>query len=273
MTILADDDLLLGTTSGGGVGIYAGALHGSVPNSELHLQATSSVILASDNSFMDLEAATDIWLFANSDVTITGNKGNVELHAGDRSTDQILLKTTGNVLVDALYLEPWCGIYAPDYDIWCDTLYYSGGSWPDFLDDVEIVKQIKTTDGKHLDIDSLHPYLRIDKQRYLNRFAAQLDKSYQKARARLQDGISKLQADKVGKSGVNLKKLENEETSLQERLAAVGSDREQIMSEAAVKAESLYKTCVPANSMISLALALTKQLVLRVEELERKVNG
>lgn len=230
MVILGNRDLQLASTSGYGISIHAGGL-------------TSPT--ADD---LKLKAEADVEIYGADDVFIEAGGDDVDI----TSYDDILLNPgSGFIIANG-------DIQAQSYNASFDEVFANAyNPYPDFLDDLSIIKAITAKDGKHLDMDSLHEYLRVKKDSLKERLLSMLDSNIEKAKVKLQEKIAVAKEDEVLKINSKIEKLETNKPTLVNKINS--------------QVDELYKTHISVNSMLNLSIAVGKQLAIKVETLESKI--
>lgn len=313
LAIFGQPWLHLYTTTNGGITIHAGTIGTAPTANDLRLEAESDMFMDVGN---DLEVAVidqcefligdrfslgtggadpsptqdDLFLTSMAELWLTAAEGI--LLSTDVTSDDIDAETTSKDIGKGTEFD----------EIWCDTLYYNGGSLPDGLDDLAIIKQIRNSlaDPTKLDMSTVPDILKANRQKFMAKVIARLDDKDNKTRAIVTAGMMKVNS-RVAEA-INLKvrcvvakskakspkekaeydnlllsltrkeqKLNTLSEKLTQKFESIGTDRAERLVWWEARFEYVSKRFISVNNAVALSLGALKQATARIEALEGRI--
>jgi len=310
MHLLGQNDVLMSVGTDGGITISAGGTV-SVTDDDLMLAALRDIVLdAGDDLNIEVydemeilcgdrfslgtggldptPTLDDIILSAEADMILGANTGEIIL-ADDTITDDIDAESTLKDIGSTTEFD----------EIYCDTLYYNGGSLPDDFDDLGLIKLFRNDSIGKLDMASIPEMFKLNKEKVLAKSIAKIDAKHTRMKARYQEAIDRCdnwglilldkeleakdlpnkEAGDKEKRRASIKAIQNKFDALAFRRAVlvdkeahVSDNREELIETKRARAQYLYENFIPVNSLVALSLGGIKQLTAKVESLEEKIE-
>jgi len=165
--------------------------------------------------------------------------------------------------------------YSTEFDdIYCDTIHYNGGSLPDDLDDLAVIKQLKTADDDRskLSMDSLPSYLRYDREEFIAKAMKKINDSNVRLHKRLQSKLNEISEIKTRLPVSRRGKLQEVENSIRNKLNNIGKDDDKKLNKAMERFEYIRQRFLSANKTIALSLGALKQVAYKLDAIESRLD-
>jgi len=158
-------------------------------------------------------------------------------------------------------------------NIFCDDLTTSTGSY-DELDDIAIIKRITDRGDRMYDRETLPAEMKIDKEQYVEKNLAKYSKHVIEKHEHLQQKLEELtKALAVEMNASKRAKIQKSIDMIESKQKSLGANIDKVEEDLWKKAEEKYQKYVKIGPAVGLALGGLKQLALRVEELERRLDN